>query len=180
MNRNILFYGVPGVGKTYITRSLSSDLNLPLIELDSLREPLQQGKDILDYPFLFYGTTEAYKFFGEPTKENIIKGLISVREAMESAVKQNLNDLNNRFIAEGAFLDPAYAIDYGSVILLVQEDENKHRIQFFKNREDTEDNNKSFAVARLLQEYLIEESIKLGIPKFSSIDLTKIQEYIQG
>ena len=180
MNKDILFYGVPGVGKTYITRSLSSDLNLPLIELDSLREPLQQGKDISNYPFLFYGTTEAYKFFGEPTKENIIKGLMSVKKAMESTVRQNLNNLNSKFIAESAFLDPAYAMNYGYVILLVQEDENKHRIQFFKNRKDTEDNNRSFVVSGLLQEYLIKESIELDIPKFSSVDLTKIEEYIQG
>ena len=179
MNKDILFYGVPGVGKTYITRSLSSDLNLPLIELDSLREPLQQGKDISNYPFLFYGTTEAYKFFGEPTKENIIKGLISVRKAMESAIKQTLDNQRSKFIAEGAFLNPAYAMGYGDVILLVQEDENKHRIQFFENREDTEDNNKSFVVSRLLQEYLIEESVKLGIPKFSSMDLVEIKKYIQ-
>lgn len=180
MDKNILFYGVPGVGKTYITRNLSTRLNLPLIELDTLRKSLQEVKNVSDYPFLFYGTTEAYKFFGEPTKENIIKGLISVRKAMENTVKQRLSNLNSKFIAEGAFLDPKFAIDHGDVILLVQENENKHRIQFFRNRENTKDNNKSFVVSRLLQEYLIDESFKLGIPKFSSMDLIKIQKYIQN
>ena len=180
MNNNILFYGVPGVGKTYITKELSNILNLPLIELDTFRGILQKGKKISDYPFLFYGTTEAYKSFGDPTEGNIIKGLISVRKAMENTVKQSLDSLKSRSVTEGAFLDPRYSINYGTVILLVQEDEGRHRTQFFKNRKNTEENNQSFIVSRILQKYLIEESVKLGVQQFSSIDLEKIKKYIYG
>jgi 2-phosphoglycerate kinase len=180
MNKNILFYGVPGIGKTYITRKLSKKYNLPLIELDSLRKPLQIYSDLSSNPFLFYGTTEAYKAFGESTQGNIIKGLLSVRQAMETSVRELLSDINTRTIIEGAFLDPKYAIQYGEVLLLKQEDEQKHRQQFFENREDTEDNEKSFVVSRVLQDYLIKEASKYRVPQFSSMDLLKIQEYIQN
>ena len=180
MNKNILIYGVPGVGKTYITRSLSTKTNTPLIELDTLRKPLQKGRNISDFPFLFYGTTEAYKFFGDLNRENVKRGLLSVRDTMNLPVVEVLTNLNEASIIEGAFIDPQNVASYGKILLLVQENETIHRKQFFKHREYSKDIEQSFIAARYLQEDLISEAVDLKIPKFSSKEFEEILRYTQS
>jgi 2-phosphoglycerate kinase len=176
MNKPIFIYGVPGVGKTYITRQLKEELKIPLIELDSIRNTFSDSKNIIDEPFLFYGTTEAYKVFGKHTKRNIVKGLKQIRLEMQPFVIEKLDSINPPYIAECAFLDPEYVNNIGKVILIRQKNRDKHRQQFFKNREKDKNNEIAFKVARILQRFLLKESKNFNISQYSSTEINKIEK----
>ena len=74
MDFKIFIYGVPGSGKTYISQKMSDNLKLPLFEADTLKEELKKLTTKEDSPFLFLGTCQAYRHFGELNDENVIKG----------------------------------------------------------------------------------------------------------
>ena len=78
----IFIYGVPGVGKTYLSRKIHQQLDLPLIEADSLRKEAHRQYTKQQNPFVYLSTTDAYTEFGDQTDGNVIKGLLAVRHAM--------------------------------------------------------------------------------------------------
>ncbi len=169
MNRNNIFiYGVPGVGKTYTSKELQKQTGYETIELDFLRKKAQEGKTIETNPFVFLGTTEAYKAFGEPSENNIIKGLIKVREVLFPYIKYYLSNYAENYIAEAAFVSPQYALEKGIPILLVESNLTTHRKQFFANRNNTKEMEISFSVSRIIQKYLKKEAESLNIKIYES------------
>ena len=162
-NNKIIIYGVPGSGKTRFSKLLGKKLNLPVIEADKIKDKAQMGKTKQDSPFLFLGTCQAYKLFGPFTEENVIKGLLAVREALRNDVIKNIES-QGQFVLEGAFLDPLSLKNFGELILLIVTDEEKHKKQYFRHREKLLDFSKiEFKVARIIQQYLINEAKELGI-----------------
>ena len=168
MNNRVFLYGVPGSGKTFLGRKLSELFKSTYIELDEVRHTAQAGKTFESDPFLFVGTTNAYKQLGEENKQNIIQGLIEVRKALHPYVQNLISRSENNFVAEGAFLKPKTFITKGKIFLVLEKNEEIHMGNFFENREINEENVKNFKVARVIQDYLIEESEKLNIEIISS------------
>ncbi len=159
----IFIYGVPGVGKTHYAKILGKELSLTVREADKVKIIARKNKPKKDYPFLYLGTCLAYRQFGELNKENAIKGLLAVRQALSEAVEAEIKEHDNAII-EGAFLDPRLVTKFGRTILLTAKDEQKHRQQFLHHREKLFDfNSDEFHSARIIQEYLIEEARQLKI-----------------
>ena len=78
MNR-IFIYGVPGAGKTFYSKMLGKKLMIPVFEADKLkRKPLPKLTTCL-----------AYKTFGKQTAENVIKGLMLVRDTYREVVPRD-------------------------------------------------------------------------------------------
>ena len=158
---NIFIYGVPGVGKTHFSRILEKELNFPVIEADKIKKKARKNKSKREYPFLYLGTSQAYKQFGELNKTNAIKGLMAVRHALMENVGAEIRDSKSTII-EGAFLDPNLLKKYGRVILLTTVDEQQHKKQFLQHREKLLDfKGEEFQAARLIQEFLIDEAKEL-------------------
>ncbi len=172
MNANkILIYGVSGSGKTYFSKKLGKQLGLPVFEADKIKDKLRETKKKEEYPFIYLGTCQAYRYFGELNKENVIKGLLSVREALNQAVIDELQK-HDQIIMEGAFFDPDSLKNLGRVILLTTIDEKRHRKQFLSHREKMLDiKNNQFKAARIIQGYLIEEAKSLGLEIIDSNNL---------
>lgn len=161
---NFFIYGVPGAGKTHISRILGEKLKLTVIEGDSVKSNARNGKTKRDHPFLFLGTYQAYQRFGELNRKNIIAGCIGVRDALGEAVENEIKQQHMNVIFEGAFIDPQTYVQQAQVILIVVRDEKLHKNQFYTHREKLFDIYKNeFKAARILQEYLIEEAEKLGV-----------------
>ena len=149
----IFIYGVPGVGKTYYSHQLSKNLNLPIIEGDKVKKSTG----------VVLGTCQAYKKFGPLNQTNVIKGLLYVRDLYRTALIDKIAN-KNEFILECAFLDPLSFIKVGRVILMTSQDEKLHRTYYLKHRDKLLDlSGDEFAAARIIQEYLIKEAIKLNI-----------------
>src|ERR1035437_10196656 len=99
----IAIYGVPGSGKTSLSRMWGEKYNLPVVEADGLRKNAQVGKRLEHDPFFFLPTTEAYKAIGECTAKNIIQGLREVRSAYRIFIDREIESNNGEIIIESAF-----------------------------------------------------------------------------
>ncbi len=156
-------YGAPGTGKTTYSINLKKQNNFPLVEGDTLRVLAQNGKTKQDEPFAYMGISGAFRKFGDLTEENVIKGLKAVRNNMTEYINQEIKKYPNELIFECAFLDPEQVVGKGEIILLIKEDEESHKKQFFMNREENEKSLEHFKASRIIQNYLIEEAKKFQI-----------------
>lgn len=164
MNKSmrIFIYGVPGVGKTHYSKILGKELGLIVSEADKVKRKARKNKSKAKHPFLYLGTCLAYKQFGDLSEENVIKGLLAVRRALNEAVDEEVKE-NDNLIMEGAFLDPQSIKIFGRTVLLVIRDEQKHKKQFLHHREKLFDfNGNEFKAGRMIQDYLISEATRLG------------------
>lgn len=158
VDSKIFIYGVAGSGKTTFSLDLKEKMNFPLVEGDTLRAFAQEGKTREEAPFAYMGTSGAFRKFGDLTEENVIKGLKAVRENMVPYIQKEIEKYPNELIFECAFLDPEQVIGKGKVILLIKQDEESHRKQFFAHREENELGLEHFKASRIIQEFLIEEA----------------------
>lgn len=147
-------YGVPGSGKTYYSRALGKKFNIPVFEADKLKK--KSSSRILS-------TCLAYTEFGNFSPENVIKGLLLVRDTYREVVEQEIMK-HDKLILEGAFLDPISLLKFGKPILLICPNEVRHKRQFLMHREKLLDfHGNEFKVARIIQKFLIAEAKKLQI-----------------
>lgn len=159
----ILIYGAPGAGKSSTTMRLGDALAIPTFEGDYLREHVAQSeKTEAEDPFLYVGTKEAWRHFGEFKPENVIKGLHAVRNSMLPYVDAEIAKHEN-IIFEVAFLTPQAYNGKLPLILVVTRDEAKHRQQFFSKRPESHISEQGFAASRILQEFLINEAASLKV-----------------
>jgi|SRR3989338_2510968 len=154
----IFIYGVPGAGKTTVSLELQSKLQYPLVEADALREIAQKEKTEREDPFVYVGTTEAFRKFGELSEDHAIKGLQAVRKSMAPYVSRKIFEYPDRLILEGAFLDPEKICEFGKLVLIITSDEQKHSSHYFEHREQNENNTKAFQAARIIQGYIFREA----------------------
>ena len=155
-------YGVPGSGKTYLSQKIAKDFNLPLFEADTLKDSLRKLTTQKESPFLFLGTNQAFRYFGELNINNAIKGLKAVRNILADVVNKEIQN-HDEVVMEGAFLDPNLLKSVGEVILVVTLDEKQHRDRFFNHREKNEANLEEFKAARIIQDFLVKEAEDLNI-----------------
>jgi 2-phosphoglycerate kinase len=162
--KKIFIWGVPGSGKTTFSGALQNTLTIPLIEGDYLRKAVaQKEKSEVEDPFLYVGTTSAWRHFGEMSEENIIKGLNAVRTSMAPYVRAEVQKYSENLIFEAAFLMPDEYKSFGKLILICTEDEEQHKQQYFEHRELSDTNLSEFTAARILQNYFITEARSLGV-----------------
>lgn len=152
---HILIYGVPGAGKTTLSRVLHDKTKIPLVPGDYI---------ISHYP----GTKSAWRKYGSLTKENAVKGLLDVLEFMHETVNGELAK-HKEVILEGVFIDPVQWHTKANLFLIVTTDEAKHRKQFFEHRPETDEKKENFQAVRMIQEYLIEEAANLNIRVIQNI-----------
>jgi 2-phosphoglycerate kinase len=164
----ILIYGAPGAGKTTASKLLHEKLKVELYEGDYLREvvlPNEVGES--DDPFLYVGTKQAWRQFGELNAENVVKGLKSVRKSMWPYIEKVLAQYPE-VIFEAAFLDPT-VFQHNKLYLVVTTDELKHREQFFRGRKyfhpqyGSNELEEGFQASRLIQDYLLAEAERLTV-----------------
>ncbi len=162
MNRKIILYGVPGAGKTYVSQKMAQDLDLPLFEGDQWKAELRKHTTKEQSPFLFFGTCQAYRYFGALSRDTVLAGLHAVRKALADKVMEEVQG-QSKGIFEGAFFDPNLLQEAGELILVVTVNEAQHRKQFFEHREESQDNLNELNAARIVQEFLINEARNLGV-----------------
>jgi len=166
----LYLYGVPGVGKTHLARRLSAQTDAGLFEADALRDlALSQAAGPHD-PALDRGTTEAYRLYGAPNPENILRGLTDVRAALSPWLVARLRDHPDAAITEAAFLEPASLLAWGQPCLLCCPRLRQHARRFFRHRPWRFSSLRSFWVARRLQLLLLTEAHRLGIPVVCTAD----------
>ncbi|PIZ47624.1 hypothetical protein COY32_01300 [candidate division WWE3 bacterium CG_4_10_14_0_2_um_filter_41_14] len=161
---NVFIYGVPGTGKTHISRLLGKTYGYTVIEGDTIKTLARKGKTKRTDPFLFWGTCLAYKHFGDMTMQNAINGLLGVRAALKDYVDQTVKSQPDTIIFEAAFVDPHSYCNNSKVFLVVTLDEKLHKKQFLSHREKLLDiKQNEFKSARMIQEFLIQEAQQLGV-----------------
>ncbi|NTW14575.1 MAG: hypothetical protein HGA31_06150 [Candidatus Moranbacteria bacterium] len=159
---NIYIYGVPGSGKTTLSKMLGESLGRACYEADTVRAAAQAGKTFDSDPFYFLPTTEAYKAIGERTPENVINGLLQIRKSLGDIVEREVS-LREDAIIEASFLDPDRLMSSGRMLLLTIPSETLHRERFLVHRTEDSLTNGQFENARIIQEFLIAEADRLGI-----------------
>jgi 2-phosphoglycerate kinase len=161
---NIFIYGAPGAGKTTLSIALKKELHYLLIEGDYLREAMaQKEKTITEDPFVYLGTSEAWRKFGPLTEENVIKGLWAVRKSMAPYVEREISKYSDDFILEAAFLDPYLVEIKGQLMLVVTSDAKEHERQYFEHRDRDENHKETFQAVRMIQDYLLKEVISYSV-----------------
>ena len=159
----VFIYGAPGAGKSSTSRHLKLLLNYPLIDGDYIRYCIAQlAKSETEAPFLYVGVKEAWRKFGSFSEENVVRGLLAVREANKPFLDTELALYDRNVLMEGPMIDPEYA-HYGQAFLVITGDEEAHEAQFFKDRERTPENKQSFKASRIIQSYLQDEAPQYGI-----------------
>jgi len=177
---NIILYGVPGSGKTSLAEILSDILKLPHWEADEMRKIGQWGRSPESDPFFFLPTTEAYQAIGPRIPENVIRGLVGVRNAYKDLVAKEIASYKDGYVVEAAFLDPASLKDNGAVMLITVPSEEKHRGQFLVHRTEDAFTNGQFENARIIHEFLMQEAKELNIPVLENDgDLNSLAEKSQ-
>jgi len=159
----IILYGASGSGKTSAAKELSKELGLPHLEADEIRKAGKKGKSPKTDPFFFLTTAEAYQALGPRTPENIIKGMLEVRNAYRDLILKEIATYAKGCIVEAAFLDPASLKTLGPIALIAVPSEERHRLLFFANRTEHPLNHGQLENTRILQNYLIEEATRLNI-----------------
>lgn len=157
MNELKFIYGVPGSGKTFISKEMQTKLGWSLFEADSLRKIAQENATKEDEPFTFLGTCQAYRKFGELNDGNAIKGLIAVRKKLAPFVLKKVNQIDKTII-EAAFLDPSQLSGLGECLLVVTANEKRHQQHFFEHRVNNQETQEEFRTARIIQDFLIKEA----------------------
>ncbi len=163
-SNKIFIYGAPGVGKTSFSLKLQKKLGCPLIEADYLREVVAQKENSPEKdPFIYVGTKEAFRHFGELNEENVIRGLKAVRKSMAPYVAKEILKQSGKLIMEGSFLDPQLLANEGKLCLVLTMDEDRHRTQFFKQREQNKNSSEAFLASRIIQNCLIQEAKRYSV-----------------
>jgi 2-phosphoglycerate kinase len=161
MPEKLFIYGVPGTGKTTLSKELAIDNDLDFYELDLVKKEAQKYVSKEINPFLHQGTCRAWQLLGEETIKSYICGFNEVRKSMLKYVQKIYK--RNYGVFEGAFIDPTDTVNYGQNILLIVESESKHRNQFFTHRNIDQATVSEFEVVRIIQQHLICEADALGV-----------------
>ncbi len=163
---HILIYGAPGAGKTTTSKLWHKKTSIFLYEGDYLREVIAQKMESeTKNPFLYVGTKQAWRKFGDLTVVNVEKGLLACRESMKPYLDKELAK-HDDIIFEAAFIEPA-AYPAAKLFLVITLNEEKHRKQFYEHRREDVETEEGFKASRIIQDLLIDEA--------KSLDITIIQ-----
>ncbi|MDQ4142139.1 MAG: hypothetical protein M3198_00080 [Actinomycetota bacterium] len=196
----ILIGGGTGVGKSTIATHLASRLSITrVISTDAVREVLRSAFTAEMFPTLYASSFEADKAVRQPIPHSGDRLVIGFRE-QAAAVAVGARALIERAIAEGtdlimegAHLVPGFleGVDTENAVivplLLVVEDEERHRSHFYWRTRDSSRRGgdrylENFKKIRRLQKYMISSALMREVPIVSHDDhdqtLSQIMDYI--
>ena len=196
----ILIGGGTGVGKSTIATHLAGRLGITrVISTDAVREVLRSAFTSEMFPTLYASSFEADKAVRQPIPHSGDRLIIGFRE-QAAAVAVGTRALIDRAIAEGtdlimegAHLVPGFLEGVESdkavvvPLLLVVEDEERHRSHFYWRTRDTGRRSgkrylDNFKKIRRLQKYMISSALMREVPIISHDDhdqtLSQIMDHI--
>lgn len=181
---------MPCVGKTTLARELSTRLGIGIVMGgDAFRAALREFVDKEKNPAFFTSVYDSYKFFGEKTHENIIKGFDAQAKLLNQAMERIVADRGIRdgesIIAEFLHFLPSQwdpeVIQYPAIIPLVlrlnSEAEHKKRIQIRETTTHLKGKSQRLLeildIYRLLQEHQAENARQNNVPVIDADNLEK-------
>lgn len=196
----ILIGGGTGVGKSTIATHLAGRLGITrVISTDAVREVLRSAFTAEMFPTLYASSFEADKAVRQPIPHSGDRLIIGFRE-QAAAVAVGTRALIDRAIAEGtdlimegAHLVPGFLEGVESEravivpLLLVVEDEERHRSHFYWRTRDASKRSgerylSNFKKIRRLQKYMISSALMREVPIVSHDDhdqtLSQIMDHI--
>jgi 2-phosphoglycerate kinase len=196
----ILIGGGTGVGKSTIATHLAGRLGITrVISTDAVREVLRSAFTAEMFPTLYASSFEADKAVRQPIPHSGDRLIIGFRE-QAAAVAVGTRALIDRAIAEGtdlimegAHLVPGFLEGVESEravivpLLLVVEDEERHRSHFYWRARDASKRSgerylSNFKKIRRLQKYMISSALMREVPIVSHDDhdqtLSQIMDHI--
>jgi 2-phosphoglycerate kinase len=186
----ILIGGVPGVGKSSISGYLSRELGFDIVlSGDYLREFLRPFIKS-DQQIASSSVYDSWKFFGEKTDENIIKGFLKQAEIMnmgtESTIRRAI-DNGEKIILETLYFYPDFLDKYSDSIIptyLFINNEGDHRKHLEERSEYTHPKSHGSRLSAHLYEYriIMNKSLEFcernGIKVFDTTDYLHAREQV--
>ncbi len=184
--------GVPGMGKTSISGSVARNLGIDIVlSSDYLREFLRPFSEKMDSEVIETSVYDAWKFYGEMTGENIIRGYLD----QSAIINSGMNRVVSRAAANGEdmiietlyFVPSQFAIpDSADVRMcyIYTEDENTHRKRLEERGSYTHRNSPGKRLSAHLEEYrtimkyTIEECKKYKINTFENSNYEETRDQI--
>ncbi|ENN95688.1 2-phosphoglycerate kinase [Methanocaldococcus villosus KIN24-T80] len=190
----ILIGGASGVGTSTIAFEIASRLGISsVIGTDSIREVMRKiiSKDLV--PTLYESSYTAWKVlrdFNEgDTKKLYIRGferhaesvLVGVEGVIDRAMVEGLNLIIEGVHLVPSLLKPKYLDNpYIIFIMLTVEDEDMHKMRFYARSKISERPKerylKHFKIIRLINDYLVDNAKKMGIPVINNVSISKTVE----
>jgi mevalonate-3-phosphate-5-kinase len=190
--RIILIGGIPGVGKSSISGFLASNLGVDIVlSGDYLREfarPLVNGEE---GRILNYSVYEAWKQFGEFSKENVLKGFHEqgriINRGIEAVLRRAI-DNGESLILETLYFIPEYINDdvLNKIIPLYIQISNQslnaqrllQRTQYTHFQSSGDRLAEQLPVYGIMRDYSVEQCRKYSIKVFDNLDFTKTRDDI--
>lgn len=188
----ILIGGVPGVGKTSISGYIAKKLGIDIVlSVDYLREFLRPFASEKELGIINTSVYDAWREFGDKNQENILKGFIE----QGNILNKGLNSVMKRAIKNGEpmIIETLYFIPeqinreiYDDIIkLYIYISDNNIHTQRLNEREKFTHMNSpgqrlssQLDVYRVMMDYSISQSNKLGIKVFDNINYLKTRDDI--
>ena len=141
MEKIILIGGSPTAGKSYATRKISEELNLPWISTDTIREQMRKIVSKKDYPNLFTHSNSNSKMAVRFLIRNSAKEIVNKQNQESIDVWKGVKALINTdyvwgsYIVEGVAIIPKFVYNLKNkrikAVFLIDEDINRVRKTIF-------------------------------------------------
>jgi mevalonate-3-phosphate-5-kinase len=190
--RIIFIGGIPGVGKSSISGYIASRLCIDIVlSGDYLREfarPLIHGDE---GRILNVSVYDAWKQFGEFSRENVLKGFIEqgqiVNRGVEAVLRRAINNGESLILETLYFIpeqiDPAVLKDVIAFYIQISDpsvnaERLLHRTDFTHFRSSGERLAEQLPVYGIMRDYSVEQCRKNSIKVFDNLDYIKTREDI--
>lgn len=188
----ILIGGIPGVGKTSISGYLAKNLGIDIVlSGDYLREFLRPFSDHEEFKPLGVSVYESWKEYGEKNEANILRGFLKQGELLNRGVNAIIRrsiDNGEPLIIESLYFIPEHferdLMERIIPLYIYISDKELHTRRLNERQDFTHKNSPGKRLSdqldtyRVMMQYSLSESRKLGIRSFDNINYLKTREDI--
>ncbi|QRF76507.1 2-phosphoglycerate kinase [Thermoplasmatales archaeon] len=188
----VLIGGIPGVGKTSMAGEIAKALDIDIVlSGDYLREFIRPFGDYGKFAVMGTSVYDAWKYFGEKNRENVISGFLAQSEVMNTGLnailRRALNNGENMVVEQLHFVPSQLEKDvFASIIPLylyikdieVHRERLRERVNFTHSNSPGERLAEQLETYRLMMEYSMEESRARNVRIFESSDYHVAQKEI--